>query len=114
MLFDGGRELQEDQDLGYVLGWFCGGFLIVGVIVGAIAVNKGRKRRAFQAFVQPVATIAAFFVLLLLWAGLETLTGPWRTKSAQETATVTLLLGTVASPLLIQYLLQKMKWPQVS
>ena len=113
MLTDYTPQLQ-DEDLGYGLGWLCGASLLVGVIVGAIAASKGRKRRAFQAFLQPAATIVAIIVFVLLMGALEALTGPWRTTQDQEFAFVIVIIVAIAAPLPVQYVLQKMRWPAVN
>ena len=118
MLFDTTSELEaaqrENDDLGYPLGWLCGASLVAGVIVGGLAVGNGRTRRAFQAFVQPVATILALVLMFLLMAALEAATGPWRGSIAEENALFFLALGVLLAPLPIQYALQKIRWPRAS
>jgi hypothetical protein len=52
-----GRRDEVDQDLGYLLGWFCAILLVVGIIVGGISLAGGAKRRAFQAIVLPVVQL---------------------------------------------------------
>ena len=113
MLLDATPQAQ-DQDLGYGLGWLCGASLLAGIIVGAIAASKGRKRRAFQAFLQPVATIVTIILLILLMGALEALTGRWSSHQDQEFAFVMLIIGVLAAPLPVQYVLQKMRWPAVN
>jgi len=105
---------QSEHDLGSVLGWFCGGLLIVGVIVAAVHFYQGDRRKAFQAIVLPIAVLVWIFVVLLL----VVITGP-ATRHAgfafQEWAgLLTILLicgGIVVIPIFGLRFLRDLDWP---
>ena len=87
------------DDIGYVLGWFCGGALLLGAIVAVVYLNQGSPRKAFQAIVLPVVVVIWFFGVLGLAVG------------AGEDSILVLWLGLPFLPILGVYVLRKIRWP---
>jgi hypothetical protein len=102
MLLDGKPLQPESEDLSYLLGWFCAGFPIVGIVV--FAKNLGQNRRkASQAILQPVVLIT--ILALLLWTGQG-----WSRDFdwLAETLFWSLISG---GPLLSLFVLRRLHWP---
>jgi hypothetical protein len=95
---------QRQNNLGYVLGWFCGGMLILGVIVSAVNLFQGHRRKAFQAIILPIGVLA--WVLPLMWIA-QGVAATW------VSATLVLLLfgGIIFVPLLGLRFLRSLAWP---
>lgn len=60
------QEYQPDDNLGYVIGVFCGVIPIVGIGVMVYHLSKGNRRKALQAIVLPVVLAAYLGSLLLI------------------------------------------------
>jgi len=94
------------DDLGYVLGWFCGGILVVGWIVALVSIAMGAPRRALQAFVLPLGVVAWLFLMM---------EGVWpRIPDTETGAMVSVLLlfgGILLIPILGLWLLRSLPWP---
>jgi len=92
---------QQENDLGYVLGWLCGGIAILGLLVAIVNLSKGRRRKAFQAVVLPAIVIAWLFFCMDVLGGAE----------ANDVAIVLLLVGIVFLPVLGLWALRRSDWP---
>ncbi len=94
------------DDLGYVVGWFCGGILIVGWIVAIVCLAMGSVRRAFQAFVLPLGVVAWLFLMM---------EGVWpRVPDTETGAMVSVLLlfgGILLIPIVGLLILRSLSWP---
>lgn len=75
-----------DPAISYALGWLCGISLIVGVIVAAYNVARGRNRRAVHAFI--IVAVAA-----ASWVGSLFVLGPVAAAAGSEA--ISLSLGTL-------------------
>jgi hypothetical protein len=64
------EELKKSDNLDYVLGWFCGSMLIVGMIVAAIFFRQGRRRKSVQALVLPLFVLVATAIWFALMYGI--------------------------------------------
>ena len=87
-----------EEDIGYLLGWFCGGILVFALIISLVNLISGNRRKAFQAFVVPFPVIA--WVLILL--------------SSIEEETIGMLLiigGIIFLPILTIWVLRNLPWP---
>ena len=95
-----------ENNLGYVLGWFCGGILILGVVVAAVNVFLGHRRKAFQAVILPSAVIAWLFLIM---DGLRPMLPD--TEGGNATWVLLLIGGIIFIPLLGLRLLRSFPWP---
>jgi len=93
--------------MGYVLGWFCGGILALGVVVAAVNLAQGSPRKAFQAVALPVATIVWFFLIL----GIGVWADPKKNSMGETIFLAAMFGGILLLPILGVYVLRKLSWP---
>jgi len=103
------KEGNEDkqENLGYLLGWFCGGILILGVIVSAINLFQHHYRKAFQAIILPFGPIAWMFLCM---SGFEPLLRD-PSEFVEAVMMISLFGGIIALPFLELRFLKNMAWP---
>jgi hypothetical protein len=95
-----------DPDLGYLLGWFCGGMLVFGVLVGIISILRSQTRRAFQALALPLAVLAWIFFIM------EFLEPRMANVNAGDAIWVLLLIGGIlVIPVAGLWILRHVPWP---
>lgn len=106
-LFASQEPAHRGDDIGYVLGWFCGGILALGVVVAVVYLVQGSPRKAFQAVALPVTYLAWFFLILGigLWAD------PQKDSIGEAIALGVLIAGLLFLPILGVYVLRKLPWP---
>lgn len=94
------------DNLGYVLGWFCGGMLVLGAIVSLIHFVLGNRRKGFQAIVLPLVVVAWLFIIM---DGVR----PAMPDTENGAAVWVLLLfgGIIFLPIIVLALLRKLAWP---
>ena len=93
------------DEIGYILGWVCGGILIVGVALAIGFLVTKQYRKAFQAFVLPWGTIAWLFIIM---DGVRP-----RMPDTETGATVWVLLllgGILFIPILLTFIVQSLAW----
>jgi hypothetical protein len=93
------------DDIGYVLGWFCGGILALGVVMGVVFLIQGSMRKAFQAVALPVA------VLLWITLMMEGLVVHSSHGIGEDIGIIGVLVGVSLLPILLVYLVRKLPWP---
>jgi len=99
---------QRENNLGYVLGWCCGGLPIVGVIVSAVNFFQGDRRKAFQAIVLPAAVLAWVSGVVVLAAVTGADSAGWAWQSAMY---LLLFGGTAVIPIFGLRFLRDLAWP---
>jgi hypothetical protein len=105
------RDSEQKQDnLGYILGWLCGGTLILGVIVSAVDLFQGHRRKAFQAIILPVIVLAWVFGIMFVIAIAELIT-KGRYETWVQLLMVPLFGGIIFVPLLGLRFLRDLAWP---
>ena len=92
------------DDIGYVLGWFCGGILVLGVVMAVVFLVQGSYRKAFQAVALPVTVV---LWITLMMEGLVVRSHGIR----EDIGVIGVLLGVSLLPILLVYLVRKVTWP---
>lgn len=96
----------DRDDVGYVLGWFCGGILVLGVVVAVVYLIQGSRRKAFHAAVLPVVELLCLVLTIALASSLERI----NTKLS-DVASFLFFAELIFLPILGVYLLRKIPWP---
>ena len=112
MPFESVFSVPEKDDLGYVLGWFCGGFVIFGFFVAIFYNKSGRPRIAFQAVAQGLGYIVYVGLLVFLMLVAGKLTQLWEVgNTGAEVIFDIFIVGVLAGPILTLRLLRALTWP---
>jgi hypothetical protein len=99
--------VEKNRDnLGYVLGWFCGGILVLGAIVSLTHLALCNYRKGFQAILLPLVVVAWLFIIM---DGVR----PAMPETEGGAAVWVLLLlgGIVLLPIIVLALLRRLAWP---
>jgi hypothetical protein len=101
-LFGSQEPAHGGDDIGYVLGWFCGGIGILALVMAVVFLVQGSPRKAFQAMALTVAEIAWMLAMIGLGSA---------SRAAEEIAGAGILAGLAFLPILGVYVLRKLSWP---
>ena len=94
------------DEIGYILGWVCGGILVVGVALALGFLITKQYRKAFQAFVLPFGSIAWLFLMMeAVWPKMPD------TEGGAAASVLLLLGGILIIPIGLTYVLQSIPWP---
>ncbi|MFI5175651.1 MAG: hypothetical protein ACHQKY_12380 [Terriglobia bacterium] len=103
------EEQKKGENLGYVLGWFCGGMLVFGVIVAAFTFRQGSRRKAVQAVLLPIMVLAGIAAWFLLLSGISQLFSMGR--EWDDVVILLLLAGLFFLPIVGLRFLRSLQWP---
>jgi arginine exporter protein ArgO len=103
------EEQKKGENLGYVLGWFCGGMLVFGVIVAAFTFRQGSRRKAIQAVLLPIMVLAGIAAWFLLLSGISQLFSMGR--EWDDVVILLLLAGLFFLPIVGLRFLRSLQWP---